>query len=283
MARIVFIKAFTCFAFSKFYGSIFHGLFHIFTHVGMDDLWRSFQSDKLSMEWDATSDNWLAEAVALTLTWIWFSSAVRMYGNRWKYFDRFIVSIYYSLQNITCFVWYTLPMLCNGNVKTIINAFFQRIPFMQWPWFLQYQIVSELSYYMAYTLVELYDGEGILILHHLLTVGIIGIGARMGYTHFLVLSLFVLTPTNTPLTFCKWMRQRGRNDLAVPVFGIFAILFALLRLGGHLGIILTLIQGFGRPNVPYSACIVCNAIMFSLYGIQWFWFRKIMHILRIKK
>jgi hypothetical protein len=214
-----FIQSFVCFALSKVGWwplDIFHGVFHILTHDAMNALWHAQKVYPVEFVYP-----WVAECITGMAAVLLVYTVVQCYGKAWKYFDRVLTSIYFTVIGIWAYVGYY------DSTKH-----FTYVPFVSLAFLPKFQILSELCYYVAAAGIEIYEREWILLAHHVLAFSVIYFASYFGFAHLLIWCLAIFMPTNVPLTLSKWGRAAGRDTLARWSFGAFTILYSVLRMGG---------------------------------------------------
>lgn len=260
---IMFLHAFLCFGLSKVSLSLnwLHGIFHILMHWGMAELWTSQA---------VTFPTAVHPAFAVLAILLWMSITVRSHGRRWKYIDHIATSTFYSALALGSF-W----AFYDDSQLFEIRAY-RDLPALQ-----QFQVYSELSYYTAYTIIELTEGQWSLIIHHALSFIIILAPVYYGYPHFLVLALAILLPSNVPLTISKWAHHSGRTTLAKRMFMGFAGAYFISRICGFPFIIYySMVRGYNEFQVARSVYFSVVCVFAGLYALQWHWLFKIIGLLR---
>jgi hypothetical protein len=141
------------------------------------------------------------------------------------------------------------------------------------------QVRLEIGYYIGDMLYELQYKNWATVIHHILASTSIAMGHIYGFNNFMVCALFMFTTTNPLLAFSKYHYSLGNLSLAKTSFVYFSIMFFVCRILG-MSIILkwSIIDAYNRvDNIPYT---IINCLLLTLYGLQLFWFK---HILRIVK
>lgn len=236
-----------------YYG--FHSLFHIVMHLGMNEIWTNTPRalDNVSP--------YVADVMLVSGLIILCRVIGSGYNKAWPYVERVIVASVYAVGNCMCFYYaFDAGKLFSGNEASLWQS---------------WQMRAELGYYLAYTAIELCNREYAMIGHHLIAFGMI-LGAYLyNYYHFMTAFLFIFTISNVPLAVAKAQKKiynGGQN-----AFGVFAVMFFVFRICLVPWLIkYTLIDGWHQAEmVPY---VSMNALILSLYGMQWYWFGKIVRI-----
>lgn len=235
----------------------FHSIFHIFLHLAMNEIWKNSARalDWISPEW---ADVMLVFGVIILMRVIGTG-----YSKNWPYVERVAVSVVYAAMNTLCF-WYAFDSkkLFSGEEATVWQS---------------WQMRSEFGYYLAYTLIEIWNKDYAMIGHHLIAAGMLAGAYLYNYYHFMTAFMFIFTLSNVPLAVAKAKKHMyGQGQIA---FAVFAAMFFLFRICLVPWLIkCTLIDGwYLADTVPY---VSMNVLILSLYGMQWFWFGKILAIMR---
>jgi hypothetical protein len=266
----LFIQSFVCFTLSKLWWPLefLHGVFHILTHDAMNALWfaqNRFREEHAMRPFDYPV---VAEMFAGMIGVVMLYTVVQCYGKAWKYFDRVLTSLFFAVvSGLSYYTYYDASKL------------FTYVPFADIPTVAQFQIYSELAYYLGASWIEIYEREWMLLFHHSVSFLVIYYASYFGFAHLLILCLAIFMPSNIPLTISKWARSSGRTTVAKIAFGVFSAMYVVFRMGGFSWFVYTtLFRAVYLEHVSREIYIGMNAIIGLLYGIQWFWLGKIIHI-----
>lgn len=251
----------TSFVLSKTVDYSWHSVFHIFLHLAYYTLNQNNPYTLHSPLLVPTAyANILVPFYAILLSTV----IGNMYNKTWLYLDKIVISSIYALYNSYCmFNAFDLTKIFSDEYTTCQIT----------------QSGMESAYYVAYSLVEIYNGDITMTGHHLLALGLIFGTSYYKFYQFETIFLFLFTISNVPLACAKAARHLRRNA-NIP-FAIFALMFFIFRIC-FVPFILkyTIIDGYINTSLP--AYIGMNALLISLYVMQWFWFAKILRIITKK-
>lgn len=143
---------------------------------------------------------------------------------------------------------------------------------------LKLQIESELAYYIAYGVLEVIDRNVLLTVHHIVASSLILFAYSFGYYQIISLFLFLFTVSNPPLALARYARHTKRNQLATISFCLFAVLFFVFRIC-MVALMLKTTLTTSITKIEPELYVVGNGILVTLYGMQLYWFFKIVGIL----
>lgn len=236
-----------------YYG--FHSLFHIFLHMAMNQIW---QNTPRSLEFVSPD---MADVILVFGLIILCRVIGTGYSKTWPYIERVMISAIYAFMNCMCF-YYTFDA----------SKLFSEEQALEWQ---TWQMKNEFGYYLAYTVIEIWNKDYAIIGHHLIAVGMLMGAYVYNYYHFMTAFLFIFTISNVPLAVAKAQKHiYGGGKIA---FAVFAGMFFVFRICLVPWLIkCTLIDGWSRAEtMPY---VSMNTLILSLYGMQWYWFGKIIRI-----
>lgn len=234
----------------------FHSAFHLFLHMAMNEVWKN---SVRAFEWVAPEWADVVLVFGLIVMMRYIGSG---YSKTWPYIERIIVSCVFACMNCLCFYFaFDSKKLFSGEVGSSWQS---------------WQLRAEVGYYLSYTVIEMWNKDYAMISHHLIASGML-LGAYMfNYYHFMTAFLFIFTISNVPLAVAKAQKHiYGGGQIA---FAVFAVMFFVFRICLVPWLIkCTLIDGwYAADCLPYMSM---NSLILSLYGMQWYWFGKIVSIL----
>lgn len=253
------VCAMASFTLSKMIDYTWHSIFHIFLNLAYNALSRN-NPYTYSLEIPATYAFLLIPFYAI----IFSTSLGNIYNKTWLYLDKIIIASVLATYNTYCmFDAFDLSKIFSEQYTTCQIS----------------QSGIEAAYYIAYSLVEIYNGDITMTGHHLIALGLIFGSTYYKFYQFETIFLFLFTISNVPLACAKAARHLQLNA-NIP-FSIFAIMFFVFRIC-FVPIILkyTLVDGY--YNTYLSAYLGMNALLLGLYALQWYWFGKIMRIMEQK-
>lgn len=257
MTMFYSVLALSCYVIGQKAYYAFHSIFHIFLHFAMNEMW---QNKERALEFVPAE---LTDIFAVCAGIAMIRYLGLGYNKTWPYIEKVIVASIYAFMNCACFYYaFDSRELFSGENPSELQS---------------WQMRAELGYYLAYTLIEVCNRDYAMIGHHLIAMGMLMGTYVYNYYHFMTAFMFIFTLSNVPLAVAKAQKHiHGGGKVA---FAVFAGMFFVFRICLVPWLIkCTLIDGWSRAEtLPY---VSMNALILSLYGMQWYWFVKIITIIR---
>jgi len=176
---------------------------------------------------------------------------------------------------------WNLAVVCFALVECLNPAaFFVRYAPM--PSSLTIAVYNECIFYVVHFIEEVLFKDVIYALHHAGALLAITGALVSGYTQPMLIVFGVFTASSPFLYISKWAHHNRMDALAKTTFTLFSGVFFAFRIVLYPMVLkFTYIDALYLPDLHMGAYVLCNTILGALYLLQWYWFTKIMRVLRL--
>lgn len=264
-----YLWAFAAYSVAKFFEQLrlFHAIFHLLITVGSNAIW---QQSHRYYNFNSSIPSYMAEPVAIVMCILSMTYAASTFKDpvSARLLFNIVVASLYCLLNCYAFIYF---FKFENIFVRYSEATGKSLPYIQ--------ARSELAYYFAFGIVEILQKDLVMSMHHIIAFVAVATAHHWGYHQLISLVLFIFTISNAPLAFGKYARHIGMPRVAKRAFIVFMLLFGLFRVMLFPFVFYyTLCKAIGKE--PMTRIVTSTSCLGSLYIMQLYWFKKILHIAR---